>query len=67
MKLKELKNIIESKIIYLWTDDDCIRIKDKDCMYSKYGEYEVEYIYDDKDLLHGSHLDIGLYINTECM
>jgi len=61
MKLKELKNIIQSKIIYLWTDDDCIQIKDKDFMYSKYGECEVGCIYDDKDCLCGSHLDIELY------
>jgi len=67
MKLKELKNIIESKIIYLWIVDDCIQIKDKDYMYSEYGEHEVKHIYDDKDSLYGSHLDIELYINTECM
>ena len=61
MKLKKLKNIIQSKIIYLWVDDDCIQIKDKNDMYSKYGEREVKCIYDDADVLHDSHLDIELH------
>lgn len=63
MKLKELKSIIESGIIYLWVDNDCFQIKDKNDMYSNYGEREVKCIYDDTDVLDGSHLDIELYTN----
>lgn len=62
MKLKELENIIKSEIIYLWIDNDCFQTKDKDYMYLEYGEYEVKAIYDDKDSLYGSHLDIELCI-----
>ena len=58
MKLKELRYIIDSKVIYLWANNNCIKINDKNYMYSKYGERMVKCIYDDKDYLHGSHLDI---------
>lgn len=62
LKLKYLEPIIKTNRIYLWFNDDCIKINDIDYMFKKYGECKVESIYDDSDALVGSHLDIEIHI-----
>lgn len=59
MKLQDLELILNSKIFYIWVDDDCYQFKNTYDMYKTYGEYEVEKICDDYTC-DESHMDIYL-------